>query len=355
RRLGALAEREGEAAAVAFHRRAAEHFQTPGRLLSDYEIAAHHLAQAGDPAGALGLYDRWAIALRDRHAYMAAAQVALQGMQEIGHDGSEAARVAEANLWTRVHDGLLPLGDVKAAAAALDRAEVVLAGLEGRDAVFMSAGTNMLKGRLLVTSGDVSGATVLLEKARAGFETSEQLGDKRSRAVTLGDIARLRAQAGDVQGAMDLHQERLAVYEQLGDKRSRAVTLGDIARLRARAGDVQGAMDLQEERLAVNRELNDVDGIGAAQYDLAHLDLEAHNFEKALERLAESWRLFNQIGRIDGIAAVGSTLGQLLAAFKHPEAVPVLRRAEEAWRMLGQTENADAIKGIIRQIDAGAE
>ena len=42
----------------------------------------------------------------------------------------------------------------------------------------------------------------------------------------LGDIARLRADKGDVDAALAMHQEALSVYEALGDRRSRAVTLG---------------------------------------------------------------------------------------------------------------------------------
>ena len=64
----------------------------------------------------------------------------------------------------------------------------------------------------------------------------------RSRAVTLGDIARLKAQGGDVSGALALHEERVQIFEQLGDVRERAVTLGDIARLKAQGGDVAGAL-----------------------------------------------------------------------------------------------------------------
>ena len=37
----------------------------------------------------------------------------------------------------------------------------------------------------------------------------------RSRAVTLGDIARIQVDKGQVDEALKLHEERLGVYEQL--------------------------------------------------------------------------------------------------------------------------------------------
>jgi tetratricopeptide (TPR) repeat protein len=95
--------------------------------------------------------------------------------------------------------------------------------------------------------GNVPRALELLEEA---LEVYTQLGAVRERAVTLGDIARLKAQGGDVAGALALHQERLQIFEQLGDVRSRAVTLGDIARLKAQGGDVAGALALHQEELS---------------------------------------------------------------------------------------------------------
>ena len=81
------------------------------------------------------------------------------------------------------------------------------------------------------------------------MKSSSNSGTSVSRAVALGDIARIYADKGDVDQALKLHQEELEVYEQLGDKRSRAVTLGDIARIYADKGDVDQALKLHRERL----------------------------------------------------------------------------------------------------------
>ncbi|MFN7950379.1 MAG: hypothetical protein U0610_01545 [bacterium] len=99
--------------------------------------------------------------------------------------------------------------------------------------------------RIRADKGDVDSALALHES-----RSSRELGDKRSRAVTLGDIARIRADKGDVDAALALHGGRL-VLQGLGAKRRRAVTLGDIARIRADKGDVDGALALHEEELEV--------------------------------------------------------------------------------------------------------
>ena len=81
----------------------------------------------------------------------------------------------------------------------------------------------------------------------------ESLGEQRSRAVTLGDIARIKVSRGDVDAALELHNEMLRVFESLGDQRERAVTLGDIARIKVSRGDVDAALELHNERCVCSR------------------------------------------------------------------------------------------------------
>ena len=48
--------------------------------------------------------------------------------------------------------------------------------------------------------------------------------------------------------ALTLHEEQVEVFEALGDRRSRAVTLGDIARIKTAKGEVDAALTLHEEQ-----------------------------------------------------------------------------------------------------------
>ena len=387
RRQESLAEREGEEVAGEFHRAVADHLVKPGKPLSNLGLAAGHLDASGDRAGALKLFNRWALTLRERHAYRACEQVARRALAEMPPDDSEAARVAAAQLLIRVHDGLQPLGELRIAESALEDAEQRLAGLASKDARFLRAGVQMHKASLLAGRGEPELALEAFEAAKLGFseagaeresaialggaarlraqagdvqgalklhqeelEVYEKLGDVRSRAVTLGDVARLRAQAGDVQGALKLYQEILEVYEKLGDVRSRAITLGDVAGLRAQAGDVQGARKYQEERLATNRQLGDVDGIAAALFDLANIDIQEQKLSDAISKLAEAFPVFVRIGRADGIAIVGKVYGQLLAAAERPEASEVLERSRQAFELLGRTDQARQVGEILAGI-----
>jgi tetratricopeptide (TPR) repeat protein len=385
-----LVEKEGLEVAQAWHRRVAEHWvQRPGPL-SDLGLAAHHQDAAGDRAGALGLYHRWALQLRDRHAYRACEQVAREGLRSFPPGEETALRVAGASLLLSVHDGLVPLGELGSALDALDEAEGCLAQSKGQAAEYQRGSLELRKGRLAVRRGDLQLATSSFEKARESFrqaeaekdqaivtgevarlraqagqiqealtlhqeqlEVYERLGDVRERAVTLGDIARLRAQAGQIQEALTLYEEMLGIFERLGDVRSRAVTLGDIARLKIEGGETAEARRLYEEILTTYRELGDVDSSANSLYYLANLDLQAGNVEAASARLAESWAINVKLNRADGIAVVGRLYGQVLAAGQRlPEAREVLQRSEAAFRLLGWTDPADQVAEVLGKLQA---
>ena len=88
----------------------------------------------------------------------------------------------------------------------------------------------------------------------------ERLGDVRSRAVTLGQIADVLAVRGELDEALRIRrEEELPVYERLGDVRSRAVTLGQIADVLAVRGELDEALRIRrEEELPVYERLGDV-------------------------------------------------------------------------------------------------
>ncbi len=128
----------------------------------------------------------------------------------------------------------------------------------------------------------------------------EQLGDVRSRAVTLGDIARLKAQGGDVAGALALHQEMLDIFEQLGDVRSRAVTLYDLANLHLMQEKYAEAERLYRESLEISRHIQDIEGTSASLVRLGELALGRGRRDEAVSLLQEARRGFEQLGFAPG-------------------------------------------------------
>src|SRR5262249_2918462 len=146
-----------------------EHLTQPGKPLSNLGVAAYHRDAAGDRAGALKTYDRWAMSLRDRHAYGACVQVAEEGLGRFPTGEAEEERVAAADLWISVCDGLEPLGQKKQAAQALDRAQNLVAEGRGPESRFLRAGIAMKQGQAALEAGEISKGESLLEQAQRDF------------------------------------------------------------------------------------------------------------------------------------------------------------------------------------------
>ena len=138
----------------------------------------------------------------------------------------------------------------------------------------------------------------------------------------------------------------------LGDKRSRAITLGGIARLLAAKGDVDQALKLHQENLAIAEALGDLDGIANTLWSIATIEMRQH-FKQAFEHLAVSYDINIKVGRLDAICYVGQDFGQLLCARGDPEkGLAVLERSRDGFVKLARPENARYVQSIIDEIQS---
>jgi tetratricopeptide (TPR) repeat protein len=380
----ALAEREGAGVVQGWHKRVAEHMVKRPGLLSDLGIAAWHFDAAGERAKALERYRFWANTLRDRNAYAACVQVARQGLALFPPGEDENARTQAAFLHARIHEALSGLGEIHEAEKALASGLFFLQRGIYPEA---EADLRLLKGRAFVRSGrlreardefqaaidrlserefpreraicltevarlyardDVARALKLYQEALQIFKN---LGAMVERATILGDLARLRAQSGDLEGALKLYEEELKTYEELGEVRARAVRLGDIAILRMKSGDLPEAQELFREKLSIVEQLGEVGEVANAQFYLAILALQQDYQAEALERLAESWEINSRIRRADGIAFVGQLYGQLLSQTDPPRALEILRTSRDAFQLLGSTAQVTELDELIQRLE----
>jgi tetratricopeptide (TPR) repeat protein len=106
------------------------------------------------------------------------------------------------------------VGDVAKARAWLMQADSAYRRDSSATSAIDAGALNLSLGRLRRQDGDIAGAINNFDEARGIFE---RLGDVRSRAVTLGEIAGILAGQGEIDEALKLHREALAVYERLGD------------------------------------------------------------------------------------------------------------------------------------------
>jgi len=147
-------------------------------------------------------------------------------------------------------------------------------------------------------------------------------------------------------------EEELPVYERLGDVRSRAVTMGQIADILQARGQLDEALDMHSERLAVAEAMGDIDSVAHIRFRCALIRLDRGGLEKGegeiiVHELAESFSIVQRTGRVDAIANVGRRFGQVLASLgRRKESTTVFDAAARAFETLHRTEDARQVRSF---------
>ena len=346
---GELGEGEARALAAAvsvplFERWGAEKGGAGRPSVLDYELT--RLALIAREARVLAAATADALRyLEDRFEYRTAAAWGAEAVSIL----DEAEVAASIDLLRRAAERCDQVGDVAKAEGFVERALEAINGAHRRGEEVNREDHGrilVIHARFLVQRGRPDEAMGFMEQAR------EMLASPRERAIVLGYIARLMASKGEVDRALEMHQEMVGIFESLGDKRSRAVTLGDIARLMADKGEVDRALEMHKERLAVAEAMGDMDSRASALWDTAQIEIGKEEWQGAFSHMAESYGIFVKLGRLDGICVVGVSLGQLMCmGGQRDEGLEVLKRSQEGFTKLGQGEMARQTQELIDQIE----
>ena len=142
--------------------------------------------------------------------------------------------------------------------------------------------------------------------ARSLFEESlvlwRKLGDQKSIARSLSNLANVAKLQGDNWGAGSLYKEALSIFRSIGDQTGVAWSMnyqGDVARDQ---GDSAAARTMYEESLSIFRELDDPWGVAGTLADLGRLASEEEDYTIANSMYRESVKLFQELGHQRGIA-----------------------------------------------------
>jgi hypothetical protein len=139
----------------------------------------------------------------------------------------------------------------------------------------------------------------------------------------------------------------------LGDQRARAVTLGDIARIKVSKGEVDEALKLHQDRLTVFEALGDVDGKAHTLWSIAQIEMQKEDYPSAFPHLQESYAILLKLGRLDGIIYVGLDLGRFLCDIGAKEqGMAVLSRSRDGFRKLGQEAQARRVQALLDSLSS---
>jgi hypothetical protein len=159
-----------------------------------------------------------------------------------------------------------------------------------------------------VTRGDLDRALGLYQESLAILE---KLGDINGKAVTLNAMADVYVTRGDLDRALGLYQESLAIKEKLGDIREKAVTLHQMANVYVTRGDLDRALGLYQESLAILEKLGDIRGKSATLHARADVYVTRGDLDRALGLYQESLAIREKLGDIRGMTTTLSRMANL--------------------------------------------
>jgi hypothetical protein len=154
----------------------------------------------------------------------------------------------------------------------------------------------------------------------------------------------------------------MPLYEQIGDLRSKSVTLGQISDILYMRGETEEALRIrQEDQLPLCKKLGDVRELSVVLQKIGVYALELSQFSpegirNSRNSLEESYSIAVQQRMLDGIVGVGQILAQVLALDGDKEkAYKVLDQVEAAYIKLGDQRGLDFIAQIRADIEGANE
>ena len=209
---------------------------------------------------------------------------------------------------------------------------------------------------------DVQGYTTdrvrVLEK---GVTAAQKLGNRYDEGAHLGNLGIAYAKLGQVERAIEFHEQALAIAREIGDRRGEGAHLGNLGLAYSNLGQVERAIEYYEQALAIDREIGDRRGEGNHLGNLGIAYKNSGQVERAIEFYEQALAIDREIGdrRAEG-ADLGNlglayrALGQVERAIEyHQQALAIAReignrRSEGAdlgnlgvaYRHLGQVERA---------------
>ncbi|MBE8990523.1 tetratricopeptide repeat protein [Nostoc sp. LEGE 12450] len=165
-------------------------------------------------------------------------------------------------------------------------------------------------GILKANSGEIEEAIALYQQSLA---LKEQIGDVLGKAATLHEMGILKANSGEIEEAIALYQQSLTISEQIGNVQGKAMTLHCLGILKANTGEIEEAIALYQQSLTISEQIGNVQTKAATLHCLGILKANTGEIEEAIALYQQSLALNEQIGNVQGKAATLHEMGRLKA------------------------------------------
>ncbi len=165
-------------------------------------------------------------------------------------------------------------------------------------------------GMLKANRGEIEEAIALYQQSLA---IEEQIGDVQGKAATLHQLGNIKANTGEIEEAIALYQQSLAIKEQIGNVQTKAMTLYCLGNIKANTGEIEEAIALYQQSLAINEQIGNVQTKAMTLHQLGNIKANTGEIEEAIALYQQSLVIDEQIGNVQGKAATLHQLGMLKA------------------------------------------
>ena len=162
---------------------------------------------------------------------------------------------------------------------------------------------------LLIDQGEIEPALSLYQQALA---ISERINDLKGQAVTLHCLATIYANQGLIETAVDYYYKSLAINRQIEDSYGVAATFHQLGVLYSHLGENELALNFYQQSLNIKEEIDDLKGQAVTLHQMAAIYINNGNIEKALYLYQKSLDIKEKIGDLKGKASSLAMIAQLL-------------------------------------------
>ncbi|WP_414573527.1 tetratricopeptide repeat protein [Nostoc sp. CCY 9925] len=177
------------------------------------------------------------------------------------------------------------------------------------DEIFKSTSLNNMA-LAIYQQGNLERALYLWQQSLA---IDECIGNFNGKATSLSNMADAIATQGDIERAFSLWHQSLEIVEYIGDFQGKAVILCSMASLIVQKGDVKQALSLWQQSLEIFEHIGDIRGKAQTLHNIAKVIHIQGDIEQALSLWQQSLEIKQSIGDIQGQAATLSNIAWALA------------------------------------------
>lgn len=175
-----------------------------------------------------------------------------------------------------------------------------------------------------------------------------ELGDKQSEASTLNNLALVVQDRGDLERALKLYREALAVQPES----EQATTLNNIAMIHRSRKEYKEAIKLLRQAIEIHRRNGDTHSTAMSQINLGEILHRAKQYPAAEKELLAGLNAIRLVGDKAWEASACEALGWLANAKDNPkravsEARQYIEKSEALYREIGDTSNADRLANAL--------